>query len=394
VSYLNSAVQGGAFRNQHEFFFSKHTLSKMIRPSIFICMTVCCLFAAVMVSADQAQPQLINRDGVNLYVETTGNLAQNPVMIFIHGSAGNASSWDGVVGKYKHKYSTAAFTLRGTGASDKPYGPDSNSPYSFEMFSDDVHFVLQQLGVTEVICFGQNYGTNICNQLEFDHNDTISFAGAVLTGGNPLTVAATRTPSLTPSAAAWEFSEFNYGDLGGLCYVINTTIAAPGNALYTQVLQSIAGAVFPDRCDNLEELGMYYVVADSLGEDPRLTMWKLGCFGQNPQAWLYNEQFDILPVLANNWTPRQIIAGSENLAFSRQYTYYLASKLTPTIRRPGSTTDRPAGYSTPLLTTVVGNGNFVATTDVKTYTEIVDEFLKYVENRNVLKKCDVISVSK
>jgi pimeloyl-ACP methyl ester carboxylesterase len=363
----------------------------MHTAAIVFYATAFCLLLSIA-KAENPVGRYFQRGNVTLYAETTGDMSDGPVMIFIHGSGGNAKSWSGVVDRYKREYSTVAFDLRGDGHSDKPFGAGSGSDYSFSMFSDDVHFILQQLGVNDIICFGQNFGSNICNQLEYDHNDTLTFSGSVLTGGNPLTVAATRTPTLTPSAAAWEFLEFNYTTHYQVCWIINSTIAMPNNIYYQAFLSEIGFQVFCDRCNNVNDLRNYFVTANSNGEPPLFQMWKLGCFGANPTAWPFNSQFHMLPVLANNWVPRQVIAGSENMGFSRGYTYYLATKLMPTIRRPGALDDRPAGYSTPLLTTAVGRGNFVATTDIKMYTAIVDEYLDYKWYGPELQKCDVVKV--
>lgn len=335
---------------------------------------LCLLFAFTY--AENPQGQYFNRGGVSLYAETTTHSDESlPTMLFIHGSGGSTKIWSGAVDYYKRKFPTLAVDLRGHARSDGPL----DSPYSFAMFSDDVHFILQQLGITKVICVGGNFGANVCLQLEYDHHDTITFHGRVLSGGTMLTVGTT---------AQYDYIEITPGVLDFyICPTINSTIVAPGNPGYMFFLDATGKAVFCDQCYNLDELRQAVVVDGSLAENPLLQMRKLGCFGQNPNAWVFNDQRPLLPFLASRNIPTKVIIGAENIAFSRANALYVSMKLVP----PTGAV-RPAGKSSPLVNTVPGHGNFVYASDVDEFTAQVDELLDYIEYGPQLFKCDIIKV--
>jgi len=329
---------------------------------------------AVAVRAETPQAHYIDHGGVTLYAETTGDLSQSPVMVFVHGSGSDARIYAGQVDYYKRKHGTVAVDLRGHGRSDGPLDSD----YSFQMWADDLHFVLGALGATgQIVCVGGNFGANVCLQYAHDHNDSV--AKLVLHGGNPLSVAATRAPSLTPGPAAWEYAEFTYATHGQVCWLINSTIAAPQNPYYMYFLNQVGDRIFSDLCDNLDE-ARAYIRANALGESPQLAMRKLGCFGQNLNAWPFNNQFPLLPAIRDMGKPALVFVGSENVRFSRGYSLTLALSLMPLSDAP------TPGATTPIVTMPLGRGIYLNAADVDGFNAEVDKFMAYSP---ALDKCDV-----
>jgi pimeloyl-ACP methyl ester carboxylesterase len=350
----------------------------MMRFALVLASALCCLLA--LASAKNPQGQYFYRGGVELYAETTGDMTAGPVMIFIGGSAATTEIWSGAVRHFKRKFSTVAFDLRGHGRSNNTAtGFAYTSDFNFVEWSDDVHFVLKQLGVNQVICVGGNFGTNVCLQLEHDHHDDIAFAGRVTSGGNMLTVGEPEQWAYT------ELTPFIFNNF--ICPAINASIANPDAPAYQGFLSSTAEAVFSDQCNNMDELRQRIVIEQSSGEDKLLQLRKLGCFGQNPKAWTFVDQRSIMPALAARQTPCLVLVGGNNLAFSRSYNLELAQLLVPPTGRV-----RPEGRSTPIVVTLPRHSIYVYATDVDTFTGEIDKWWDYVQTGTQLAKCDTIKL--
>ena len=65
-----------------------------------------------------------------------------PVILLVHGLGTTSKSWLPLQDRFCLNHATLTIDLRGFGLSEKP----RDSPYSYDMFSDDLAFVLQTLG--------------------------------------------------------------------------------------------------------------------------------------------------------------------------------------------------------------------------------------------------------
>jgi len=311
---------------------------------------------------------------VNLFYSATGDLTSDPVMLFVHGSGSDHHIWHCQRKYYDNKYATLAVDLRGYGNSSQPL----NSDYSFTMWSDDIKAVLDALNVTSVIFFGGNFGAQIGLRFAASYPGIIK--RMILAGGNPLTLATTRNPSTTPGPNEWEYAEFTPAEINPIYQLLLGVAFNPNDpqvqAGYQFFLQAISERIFPDLCTNIQPL-RDYVINIAQNTPALLSLQMLGY--NNPNSWVFEDLFPILPTVRDQNLPILIVTGSENASFSRGYGVTLFLKL----MQPGIPA---AGLSTPLIRQFVGDGNYVYAAKVDKFNAAVDEFLNYDQYAT---KCDI-----
>ena len=118
----------------------------------------------------------VNRDGVRLYYQIRGK--GEPTLLFVHGWLTNADIWRYQVAKFSDQYQTLVIDLRGFGRSDNP-----EVEYTFDLFADDIYFLLQQLSVDQPVFIGWSKGVSIGLVFAAAFPDRIS--RLVLVGGGP-----------------------------------------------------------------------------------------------------------------------------------------------------------------------------------------------------------------
>ncbi|WNS44662.1 alpha/beta hydrolase [Paenibacillus sp. MMS20-IR301] len=103
---------------------------------------------------------------------STGRLALNvkysfngkPVVLFLHFSGGNLHMWEGILPQFQQEFSVIAPDLRGHGRSDKP-----QAGYHIDEMAEDVHLLLQQLGIRECHVVGSSMGAEVGLSLAAAH---------------------------------------------------------------------------------------------------------------------------------------------------------------------------------------------------------------------------------
>ncbi len=81
--------------------------------------------------------------------------------LLLHGLSSNAATWDLVASRLvQHGYRVISVDQRGHGLSDKP-----DDGYDFATIAQDVHQVIDQLGLNQPVLAGQSWGGNVI--LEF-----------------------------------------------------------------------------------------------------------------------------------------------------------------------------------------------------------------------------------
>ncbi|HEY8582086.1 MAG TPA: alpha/beta hydrolase, partial [Capillimicrobium sp.] len=93
-------------------------------------------------------------DGVRLRYTDRG--AGDDAIVLVHGWKGSHRLWDQVVARLEPRHRVVAFDLRGMGESDKPKGR-----YDFDELSDDLAFVLGELGLRDVTLVGWSMGCTV-----------------------------------------------------------------------------------------------------------------------------------------------------------------------------------------------------------------------------------------
>jgi pimeloyl-ACP methyl ester carboxylesterase len=97
------------------------------------------------------------RDGLTLSVIESLPDAGPARFVLVHGLSSNARTWDGVAAELaRHGRPSVALDLRGHGRSDKP-----DAGYGVADVADDVHALIDRLGLERPVLAGQSWGGNV-----------------------------------------------------------------------------------------------------------------------------------------------------------------------------------------------------------------------------------------
>ena len=107
-------------------------------------------------------------DKIELYYETRGETDRQS-MVFIHGLMDDCSVWSSQIEHFSERYNTIAYDHRGHGRSDKPDGD-----YSMQTLSNDLHALIEKLGLNDVILVGHSMGGVTALTYTLDHPDKVS----------------------------------------------------------------------------------------------------------------------------------------------------------------------------------------------------------------------------
>ncbi len=107
----------------------------------------------------------VRANNVNLYYETTG---QGEPLILIPYLAADQACYAFQVGDYSKHFTCISVDLRGAGLSDKP-----DSPYSTELFADDIAAFMQAIGVERAHISGLSLGAAVGMWLAAKHPEKV-----------------------------------------------------------------------------------------------------------------------------------------------------------------------------------------------------------------------------
>lgn len=101
-----------------------------------------------------------------IFVRLQGDLRRDkPVLVFLHGVAFSSDCFRCQQDELCECFSTIAFDLRGFGRSTKTPPTSSGQPnsidYTYEVWADDIQYVLSKLGVKKCVMAGSSLGANI-----------------------------------------------------------------------------------------------------------------------------------------------------------------------------------------------------------------------------------------
>jgi 2-succinyl-6-hydroxy-2,4-cyclohexadiene-1-carboxylate synthase len=112
-------------------------------------------------------------DGLWLHVARSlsgsGSRAEPPVVL-LHGFTGSGETW-GPLAATLHGYATIAVDLAGHGRSDAPADP---ARYALTRFADDLHRLLDTLGVERAALLGYSMGARAALQFALAHPERLS----------------------------------------------------------------------------------------------------------------------------------------------------------------------------------------------------------------------------
>lgn len=122
-------------------------------------------------------------------------------IVFVHGYAGCAETWEYQINHFAHKYRVVVPDLRGHGQSDAPY-----TRYTMEELVDDLHNIVETLELPDkFILVGHSFGGSVCIEYANEHADRLEKLILIATAGEyPLPRVASIAYSIpTPFYRLW-----------------------------------------------------------------------------------------------------------------------------------------------------------------------------------------------
>jgi pimeloyl-ACP methyl ester carboxylesterase len=133
--------------------------------------------------------------GIKLAYEDRG--AGKPAFVFVHGWTCNHTFFAPQAAHFARRHRVVSVDLRGHGESDKPQGP-----YPIAGYADDLAYMIEQLGLGQVVAVGHSRGGMTVLQLAAAHPDRV--AAIVMVDPAPFVFPPERRASLEAMVAAIE----------------------------------------------------------------------------------------------------------------------------------------------------------------------------------------------
>jgi long-chain acyl-CoA synthetase len=125
-------------------------------------------------------------------------------LMFIHGYAGCAETWEYQINHFGHQYRVLAPDLRGHGQSDAPY-----SDYTMPELVSDIHQIASKLDLPEkFVLIGHSFGGSICLEYAFSHPERVEKLILLSTAGEyplPRSVSLLSRVPATLFQPLWNF---------------------------------------------------------------------------------------------------------------------------------------------------------------------------------------------
>lgn len=134
----------------------------------------------------------LERDGVRLFYDVQGE--GEPTILLVHGWGFSHEIWREQVEEFSKDHRVVTPDLRGYGRSDKP-----ETEYTFELFADDLDYLIRSLDLEKPILVGWSMGASIALEYAATHPEQVS--KLVLVDGTPVLVASEDFPYAGPPEA-------------------------------------------------------------------------------------------------------------------------------------------------------------------------------------------------
>ena len=109
----------------------------------------------------------LNTSNTDIYYEETG---AGDAVIFLHGYTGSGQDWTSQVAVVGPEYRAITMDCRGHGKSGAPTAEDD---YSIRIFNEDVHALLDKLGIEKCCLVGHSMGGFMALQFVLDHPELV-----------------------------------------------------------------------------------------------------------------------------------------------------------------------------------------------------------------------------
>ena len=117
----------------------------------------------------------IVRDGITLAYDDRGT--GDPTIVFVHGWTCDRSFFAPQAEHFAKRHRVVSVDLRGHGESDKPSGP-----YPIENYADDIAYLIDGLGLSNVVAVGHSMGGLTVAQLAASHPQSVTAIALVEPG--------------------------------------------------------------------------------------------------------------------------------------------------------------------------------------------------------------------
>ncbi len=107
----------------------------------------------------------------NLYYRTNDFVAHRPTLVFVHGLSGSSSAWLAYEERFGRDYNVLSFDLRGHGKSGKPQRYED---YEIQRFVEDLHELLEHLGIEKSVVISHSFGTLIALDYLLQHQERVA----------------------------------------------------------------------------------------------------------------------------------------------------------------------------------------------------------------------------
>ncbi len=184
---------------------------------------------------------------LSFFVRTTGNSRNSPV-VFLHGITMSGAVWECPMNYLEDEFYCIAIDFRGHGRSSKPtpiyIGTDGGN-YSFETHCDDVHCILEKMGIKKPAIIGWSLGGLVAQVYAFRYATFLSSLVLVDTG--PQGDSTPEFPWGIPTNQANQL----------IAYLKESTNTNKSNdyrnSEYSKFLDLLDSLNFTDKCKNIND---------------------------------------------------------------------------------------------------------------------------------------------
>lgn len=133
----------------------------------------------------------LNNNGVKLRLQTFGQRNDRPPLVLLNGFHVSYEMWIFQIPYFAKNFFVVCYDQRGAGDSDKPSDEDA---YSFDNFTDDLRFIVEELNLGTIIPVG--FSVSCKTAVKYAVKYPKEVAKLVLTCGNPTITRSANQPEL------------------------------------------------------------------------------------------------------------------------------------------------------------------------------------------------------
>lgn len=134
---------------------------------------------------------ILNHNGVKLYVQLFGQRNNRPPLVLLNGFHFSYEMWLFQIPHFIKNFFVVCYDQRGAGDSDKP---NDEAAYSFDNFTADLRFIVQELRLGTIIPLG--FASSCKTAVKYAVKYPNEVAKLVLTCGNPTLIRSTHHAEL------------------------------------------------------------------------------------------------------------------------------------------------------------------------------------------------------